>query len=87
MKVIENIHSIEVVDIEPDPENLRKTFDSDDIDALAENILEIGQTDPIQVFIRSEVGGRKIYDLFDGERRWRAAKSKGLKTLNAINCS
>ncbi len=73
-----------VVDIEPDPENLRKTFDSDDIDALAENILEIGQTDPIQVFIRSEVGGRKIYDLFDGERRWRAAKSKGLKTLNAI---
>jgi ParB/RepB/Spo0J family partition protein len=80
----EDIHRIEVVDIEPDPENLRKTFDSDDIDALAENILEIGQTDPIQVFIRSEDGGRTIYDLFDGERRWRAAKSKGLKTLNAI---
>lgn len=80
----ENIHSISVADIEPDPENLRKSFDSEDIEALGENLLEVGQTDPIQVFIRAESNGRATYDLFDGERRWRAAKSKGLKTLNAI---
>jgi ParB/RepB/Spo0J family partition protein len=44
----------------------------------------IGQTDPIQVFVRRAEGGRTVYDLFDGERRWRAAKLKGLKSLKAI---
>lgn len=80
----ENVHVIQVRDIQPDPDNLRKSFDTADIDALAENILEIGQTDPIQVFVREEIDGRTVYDLFDGERRWRAAKSRGLKTLNAF---
>lgn len=80
----ENIRGIAIEDIQPDPENLRKSFDSADIEALAENIAEIGQTDPIQVFVRSEEGGKTIYDLFDGERRWRAAKTGGLKTLSAI---
>lgn len=80
----EDIHTVAVADIEPDPENLRKTFDHADLEALAENIIEIGQTDPIQVFIQKESNGRTIYDLFDGERRWRAAKLKGLKSLKAI---
>lgn len=80
----ENVHDIAVGDIQPDPDNLRKSFDQADIEALAENILEIGQTDPIQVFIRSENQGGTSYDLFDGERRWRAAKLKGLKSLRAI---
>lgn len=80
----ENILNIAVSDIEPDPENLRKTFDPADIEALAENILEIGQTDPIQVFVRNVTAGRTVYDLFDGERRWRAAKAKGLPTLKAF---
>jgi ParB/RepB/Spo0J family partition protein len=84
LKMPENIRDIAVADIEPDPDNLRKTFDQADIEALAENILEIGQTDPIQLFVRSEREGRTTYDLFDGERRWRAAKSKGLKVLKAI---
>jgi ParB family chromosome partitioning protein len=80
----EDIREIAVADIEPDPDNLRKTFDQADIEALAENILEIGQTDPIQLFVRSDREGRTTYDLFDGERRWRAARSKGLKVLKAI---
>jgi ParB/RepB/Spo0J family partition protein len=80
----EDIRDIAVADIEPDPDNLRKTFDQADIEALAENILEIGQTDPIQLFVRSEREGRTTYDLFDGERRWRAARSRGLKVLKAI---
>lgn len=79
-----NITSIAVVDIQPDPENLRKTFDPADIEALADNILQIGQTDPIQVFVRENDSNRATYDLFDGERRWRAAKLKGLPTLQAI---
>jgi ParB/RepB/Spo0J family partition protein len=80
----ENIRDVAVEDIQPDPQNLRKTFDAADIQALAENLAEIGQTDPIQVFVRDEHAGRTIYDLFDGERRWRAARSKGLETLKAM---
>ncbi len=80
----EVIHSVAVKDIVPDPGNLRKNFDPGDIEALAENLLHVGQTDPIQVFVRGTRGGRTIYDLFDGERRWRAARLKGIKTLRAI---
>ncbi|MDA2914145.1 ParB N-terminal domain-containing protein [Acidobacteriia bacterium AH_259_A11_L15] len=80
----EDIRDIKVKHIVPDPGNLRKSFDAADIEALAENLLEVGQTDPIQVFVREKRDGRTIYDLFDGERRWRAAKLKGIKTLRAI---
>lgn len=80
----EDIRDIKVQVIIPDPGNLRKSFDPSDIEALAENLLEVGQTDPIQVFVREERDGRTIYDLFDGERRWRAAKLKNIKTLKAI---
>ena len=80
----DNIQDVAVSDIQPDPQNLRKTFDQADLEALAENIAEIGQTDPVQLFVREQGPERTIYDLFDGERRWRAANLKGLKTLRAI---
>ena len=66
--------------IVPDPENLRGHFDQDDVGTLAQNLLEHGQLDPVQVFKR----GDGTYDLYDGERRWRAAKVAGLATLDAI---
>jgi ParB family chromosome partitioning protein len=77
----ERIVSIPVDDIIPDPENLRQVFDEQEIKALADNLLEIGQTDPIQVFKREE---NNTYDLFDGERRWRAARLAGIGELKAI---
>ena len=80
----EQLRDIRVGDIIPDPGNLRKDFDSADIEALGENLATVGQTDPIQVFVRDEDRGRVIYDLFDGERRWRAAKLRGIETLKAI---
>jgi len=80
----QDISIIPVRDIIPDPENLRKSFDEADIEALGDNLLQIGQTDPIQVFVRQQEAGRTIYDLFDGERRWRAAKRKGIDSLKAI---
>ena len=80
----EQLRDISVEDIIPDPENLRRGFDYADIEALGENLAAVGQTDPIQVFVRSEEGGRVIYDLFDGERRWRAAKLKGIEKLKAV---
>ncbi len=74
------IVSIPVEDIVPDPQNLRQVFDNEEIQALADNLIEIGQTDPIQVFKRDD----RSYDLFDGERRWRAAKLAGINKLKAI---
>jgi len=71
---------IPVKKIVPDPENLRKTIDPDDIHTLAENIREHGQMDPIQVFRK----GDGTFDLMDGERRWRAIQELRLKEINAI---
>ena len=75
-----NVVVLPIVDIVPDPDNIREYFDEDDINDLAANLVEIGQTDPIEVFER----GDGKYDLTDGERRWRAATLAGLPTLEAI---
>jgi len=77
---MEEVKLISVDSIVPDPNNLRQVFDEEEIQALADNLLEIGQTDPIQVFRRQD----GTYDLFDGERRWRAAKLARIKELKAI---
>jgi ParB/RepB/Spo0J family partition protein len=77
---MKEIVTIDVDKIGPDPKNLRLHFDEEDIRTLADNILEQGQMDPIQVFERE--GGR--YQIFDGERRWRAFKLAGLNTIAAI---
>ena len=76
----EKVVSIAIKDIVPDPNHLRQIFDEQEIQALADNLSEIGQTDPIQVFKRQD----GTYDLFDGERRWRAASLSGIKALKAI---
>ncbi len=77
---MDKIILISVKNIVPDPENLRQVFDEQEIRALADNLIELGQTDPIQVFLRDD----GTYDLFDGERRWRAAKLARLGELKAI---
>jgi len=71
---------IPVKQIVPDPENLRKNIDPEDIRLLAENIREHGLMDPIQVFTKAD--GQ--YDLLDGERRWRAYFELGLAEIDAM---
>ena len=61
----------------PDPANLREQFDEQDIDTLGENLVELGQLDPIQVFERDD----GPYDLYDGERHWRADRRVGIECL------
>lgn len=74
------IVEIPTASIRPDPENLRKSFDNDDIVALGINMKELGQLEPIKVFPNDD----GTYDLLDGERRWRAASAVGIPTLQAI---
>ena len=79
-KVLTEIISIDVDKIIPDPNNLREHFDEEDVRTLADNISEHGQMDPIQVFERD--GG--VYQIFDGERRWRACQIAGVQAMTAI---
>ncbi|MFZ7132230.1 MAG: ParB/RepB/Spo0J family partition protein [Eubacteriales bacterium] len=71
--------------IKPDPDNLRKDFDNEDLIDLGKNIKQIGQLDEITVFPIT-IGNNNwagFFDLHDGERRWRAAQLVGLNTLRA----
>ena len=76
----DQVVQIPIARITPDPENLRKVFDEEDLRSLADNLREHGQLDPIQVFERDDGN----FDLWDGERRWRAAKIAGIDSMRAI---
>lgn len=80
MQKAQSVVEIPTTSIHPDPQNLRKSFDNDDIVALGVNMKELGQLEPIKVF-PNDAG---TYDLLDGERRWRAASAVGIPTLRAI---
>jgi len=71
--------------IKPDPDNLRKEFDEEDLADLGKNMKSIGQLDEITVFpiVSKNNTWAGFFDLHDGERRWRAANMVGLKTLRA----
>ena len=80
MEKAQLVVEISTASIHPDPKNLRKSFDSDDIVALGINMKELGQLEPIKVFRNEDA----TFDLLDGERRWRAASAVGIPTLQAI---
>jgi ParB family transcriptional regulator, chromosome partitioning protein len=64
----------------PNPDQPRKRFDEDALQALAESIGDRGVLQP--VLVRPRPGG--TYELVAGERRWRAARLAGLQTLPAL---
>ena len=57
----------------------RREFDATELSELAASIRENGVLQPVLVF---EDGG--VYTLIAGERRWRASREAGLKTIPAI---
>ncbi len=71
---------LKIRDIEPNPDQPRKTFDKAALEALASSIKEHGVIQPI--LVKPEKGG--IYIIIAGERRWRAAKLAGLKEMPCI---
>ena len=80
-----SVVDIPVEMVKPDPENLRQHFDAEDIADLGQNIQSIGQLDEITVFpiVSSDGAWEGVFDLHDGERRWRAAQAVGMPTLRA----
>jgi len=73
----EATHELKITEIEPNRKQPRKDFDEEKIDALAESIKKHGLIQPI-VVIKNRHG---LYSIVAGERRWRAAKKAGLKTV------
>ena len=65
--------------IEPNPNQPRKTFESNGLDELAASIRTSGVIQPI--IVRQTPTG---YQLIAGERRWRAARQAGLDRIPAI---
>jgi ParB family transcriptional regulator, chromosome partitioning protein len=66
--------------IHPNPRQPRKRFDSDAGNGLTESVRAQGVVQP--VLVRSRVAGG--YELIAGERRWRAAREAGLKSVPAV---
>lgn len=76
----ENIHSIELVDIEPNKDQPRKAFDEDKLSALSDSIKEHGIMSPL--LVTPTANG--TYKIVAGERRWRASKLAGLREVPCI---
>ena len=74
-----SVIEVEINQVEPGPGQPRNNFDKEKIDALAESIKEHGIIQPL-IVTREE----NRYYIIAGERRWRAAKAAGFKTIPVI---
>ena len=77
--VLNEPKDIEIGLIDRNPEQPRKIFDEDALNELAESIKNYGVVQPIIV---KENGGR--YTIIAGERRWRASRIAGLKSVPCL---
>lgn len=72
----EGIVTLKIGDIEPNKDQPRKEFDSEQLNQLAQSISKHGIIQPLTV--REKNGA---YQIVAGERRWRAAKIAGLSEV------
>ena len=77
--VVNEPKQIEIGLIDRNPEQPRKIFDDEALAELASSIKNYGVIQPIIV---REVNGR--YIIIAGERRWRASRLAGMKTIPCI---
>ena len=74
------VKTLKIRDIEPNPEQPRKYFEKEKLEALAGSIKEHGLIQPIVVKPQSN----GMYRIVAGERRWRAAKLAGLTEVPCV---
>lgn len=77
--IAQMVQEIDIGDIDPNESQPRRDFAKETMMQLAASIGEVGVLQPILVV---SVGRR--YRIIAGERRWRAARIAGLKTIPAI---
>ena len=73
------ISEIDIDSISPNPDQPRRSFSDEGLDELAASIREIGIIQPLS--LRSAPAGG--YQIIAGERRWRAARRAGLRSVPA----
>ncbi len=79
-EVIKNaVQTLPINKVEPNKEQPRKSFNQDKLEELADSISKHGIVQPLIVKKR-----RNYYEIVAGERRWRAAKSLGLKEVPVV---
>jgi len=79
MKESDTLKNLKVTEVEPNRNQVRKNFDKEALEELAESIKEYGLIQPIVVTKKDN-----YYSIVAGERRWRASKIAGLKEIPAI---
>lgn len=76
----EQITSLPLTKLEPNPLQPRKLFDEEELQVLADSISQHGIIQPITV----RPGENGYYQIIAGERRWRAARLAGLRTVPVV---
>ena len=66
--------------VEPNPDQPRRTFDEEELQALADSIAAHGILQPLAV----RASGDGFYQIIAGERRWRAARMAGLSEVPVV---
>ena len=73
----EEITSLPLQKVEPNPLQPRKLFDEEELEALSQSIARHGIIQPLTV----RKGENGFYQIIAGERRWRAARMAGLRDV------
>jgi ParB family chromosome partitioning protein len=76
----DELRELPVESISPNPRQPRRRFDDEALNALAGSLGERGVLQP--VLVRPAPDG--AYELVAGERRWRAARIAGMRTIPAL---
>lgn len=79
VKTLENVVELDINDIMPNKNQPRRNFDKFKLKALEDSIATHGVVQPIVVKQLD-----KGYQIVAGERRWRASKNIGLKSITAV---
>jgi len=76
----EQVTSLPLHKVEPNPLQPRKIFDEEELQVLSESIAEHGIIQPLTV----RRGNSGYYQIIAGERRWRAARMAGLRNVPVV---
>jgi ParB family chromosome partitioning protein len=80
LKSQSGVVDLEITKIIQNPDQPRRTFLNESIVAMSQSLASDGQLSPIIVIAQED----ESYLLFDGERRWRAARELGWSTIKAV---
>ena len=76
----EQVTSLPLQKVEPNPLQPRKLFDEEELQVLADSISQHGIIQPLTV----RKGENGFYQIIAGERRWRAARMAGLRNVPVV---